>query len=174
MILFGQFWLRIGFLLMSIVSSLLRRLVWLRSWKRLIRMHRLQLLSHVRSSGVFYVKHLIPFVCDSSSQNDIVSDSRTNLSCPRGNDAEWMALTYMQKLNQLKHLTDWCWIEINFCYIKWLIFSIFSNVNTITLNLTRFNTIRFYLLFIIYFVIKLCWWIYYAGHYKMQWIYLLF
>lgn len=49
--------------------------------------YRLALPSHVRTSDVFNVKHLIPFVADSSSEDDH-PDSRSNLSNPAGDDVE--------------------------------------------------------------------------------------
>ncbi|GJR26973.1 putative reverse transcriptase domain-containing protein [Tanacetum coccineum] len=47
--------------------------------------YRLRLPSHVRTSYVFNVKHLIPFLGDSSSnEDDAVPDSRSNLLYPGG------------------------------------------------------------------------------------------
>ncbi|GKC54983.1 putative nucleotidyltransferase, ribonuclease H [Tanacetum coccineum] len=49
--------------------------------------YRLQLPSHVRTFDVFNVKHLIPFVGNSSDDDDVaVPDSRSNLLYPGGND----------------------------------------------------------------------------------------
>ncbi|GKC42023.1 hypothetical protein Tco_1059745 [Tanacetum coccineum] len=46
----------------------------------------LKLLSHIRCSDVFNVKHLLPYHGD-SSDDDLVGNSRTNFVYPRGNDA---------------------------------------------------------------------------------------
>nr|GEV51835.1 reverse transcriptase domain-containing protein [Tanacetum cinerariifolium] len=65
--------------------------------------YRLQLPSHVCTSDVFNVKHLIPFVGDSSDDNDVaVLDSRSNLLYPRGNDAIQLEEDFMQKLAHWK------------------------------------------------------------------------
>lgn len=50
--------------------------------------YRLRLPSHVHTSDVFNVKHLVPFMGDSfSDEDDAVPDSRSNLLYPGGNDA---------------------------------------------------------------------------------------
>ena len=60
--------------------------------------YRLRLPSHVRTSDVFNVKHLFPFVGDfSSDDDDAVPDSRTNLFYPGGNDAVRVEEAFMQK-----------------------------------------------------------------------------
>ncbi|KAL6519096.1 hypothetical protein OROGR_018416 [Orobanche gracilis] len=66
--------------------------------------YRLQLPSHVETSDVFNVKHLVPFVGDSSSDDDVGSDSRANLLYPGGNDAGQVAIQYLQKLEHPKNL----------------------------------------------------------------------
>ncbi|GJQ97853.1 hypothetical protein Tco_0008992 [Tanacetum coccineum] len=47
--------------------------------------YRLKLLSHIRCSDVFNVKHLIPYHGD-SSDDDLAMNSRTNFVYPGGND----------------------------------------------------------------------------------------
>lgn len=49
--------------------------------------YRLQLPSHIHTSDVFNVKHLIPFSGDNPSAGDPPFDSRSNLSHPGENDA---------------------------------------------------------------------------------------
>ncbi|KAJ9550901.1 hypothetical protein OSB04_014946 [Centaurea solstitialis] len=44
--------------------------------------YRLHLPSHIRTSDVFNVKHLLPYTGDNSSEDDTPPDSRTNLSAP--------------------------------------------------------------------------------------------
>ena len=65
--------------------------------------YRLQLRSHVLTSDVFNVKHIIPFVGDSSSEDDVaVPDSRSNLLHPGGNDAVQFEEDFMQNLAHQK------------------------------------------------------------------------
>ncbi|PWA36447.1 hypothetical protein CTI12_AA599670 [Artemisia annua] len=59
--------------------------------------YRLQLPSHVRTSDVFNVKHLVPFIGDSSDEDDAVPDSR-------GNDAVQFEEVFMQKMAHPKLL----------------------------------------------------------------------
>lgn len=47
--------------------------------------YRLKLLNHIRTSDVFYVKHLIPYCGDNSSDEDLIS--RANSCKPGENDA---------------------------------------------------------------------------------------
>lgn len=54
--------------------------------------YRLQLPSNVHTYDVFNVKHLIPFVGDNSSTDDMVSDSRTNLLHHEKSDAVQMVV----------------------------------------------------------------------------------
>lgn len=42
--------------------------------------YRLRLPSHIRTSDVFNVKHLVPFAGDNSSEDEAASDSRSNRS----------------------------------------------------------------------------------------------
>ena len=56
--------------------------------------YRLNLPSHIRTADVFNVKHLIPYVVDSSSENDDAANSRANFLHPRGNDAEQKGIEY--------------------------------------------------------------------------------
>jgi len=49
--------------------------------------YRLQLPSHVHTSDVFNVKHLIPCSVDASSEDEVTSDSRANLFHPGEDDA---------------------------------------------------------------------------------------
>ena len=50
--------------------------------------YQLKLSSHIRTTDVFNVKHLIPYVGDSSSRDDDVTNSRANFLHPAGNDVE--------------------------------------------------------------------------------------
>ncbi|GJT21307.1 hypothetical protein Tco_0891244 [Tanacetum coccineum] len=60
--------------------------------------YRLRLPIHVRTSDFFNVKHLIPFLGDSSSdEDDAVPDSMSNLLYPGGNDAVQFEEVFMQK-----------------------------------------------------------------------------
>ncbi|KAK4855125.1 hypothetical protein QYF36_004243 [Acer negundo] len=64
----------------------------------------LKLPSHIRTHDVFNVKHLIPFLGD-SSDDDAVENSRTNFLQPRENDAaamEHMTLEYMEGWDRKK------------------------------------------------------------------------
>ena len=56
--------------------------------------YRLKLPSHIRTSDVFNVKHLIQYVGDSSSEDDM-GNSRTNFSSLGRNDAVEKALIYL-------------------------------------------------------------------------------
>ena len=56
--------------------------------------YRLKLPSHIRTSDVFNIKHLIPYVGDSSDEDDM-GNSLANFSHPRGNDAVEKAFTYL-------------------------------------------------------------------------------
>ena len=56
--------------------------------------YHLKLPSHIRTSDVFNVKHLIPYDGDSSDEDD-VGNLRANFSHPGGNDAVEKALTYL-------------------------------------------------------------------------------
>nr|GEZ61312.1 reverse transcriptase domain-containing protein [Tanacetum cinerariifolium] len=65
----------------------------------------LSLPSHVRSSDVFNVRHLVLFVGDSSSDGDDAAPySSLNLLYHGGNDAVQLDDNYMQKLSHLKIL----------------------------------------------------------------------
>ena len=48
----------------------------------------LKLPSHIQIIDVFNVKHLIPYVDDSSSEDDDATNSRANFVHARGNDAK--------------------------------------------------------------------------------------
>ena len=50
--------------------------------------YQLKLPSHIRTTDVFNVKHLIPYVGDSSSGDDDAANLRANFLHPGGNDAE--------------------------------------------------------------------------------------
>ncbi|KAI9165278.1 hypothetical protein LWI28_010951 [Acer negundo] len=66
--------------------------------------YRLKLPSHIRTHDVFNVKHLIPFLGD-SSDDDAVGNSRMNFFQPGENDAavmEHMALEYMEGWDRKK------------------------------------------------------------------------
>ena len=50
--------------------------------------YQLKLPSHIRTVDVFTVKHLIPYVGDSSLGDDDAVNLRVNFLHPRGNDVE--------------------------------------------------------------------------------------
>ena len=56
----------------------------------------LKLPSHIRTTDVFNVKHLIPYVGDLSSGYDDAANSRVNFLHPRGNDAERKGIEYLE------------------------------------------------------------------------------
>ena len=64
------------------------------------------LSSHIRTSDVFNVNHLIPYIGDSSDEVD-VGNSRVNFSHPAGNDAVEKALKHLDacedRHNGVKH-----------------------------------------------------------------------
>ena len=60
--------------------------------------YRLKLRSHVRTTDVFNVKHLIAFTNDSSDESDL----RANPVQPGENDVDEIALKFMQKLDNLR------------------------------------------------------------------------
>ena len=66
----------------------------------------MKLPSHIQTSDVFNVKHLIPYVGDSSYEDD-VGNSRANFAHPGENDAVEKALTYLDiwedRRNVAKH-----------------------------------------------------------------------
>ena len=68
--------------------------------------YRLKLPSHILTSDVFNVKHLIPYVGDSLDEDD-VGNLRANFSHPGGNDAVEKALKYLDtwedRRNGAKH-----------------------------------------------------------------------
>nr|GFD56053.1 putative reverse transcriptase domain-containing protein [Tanacetum cinerariifolium] len=59
--------------------------------------YRLRLPSHVRTHDVFNVKHLVPFMGDSSEEDDEVPNSRSNLLYPGGSDAVQFEEVFMQQ-----------------------------------------------------------------------------
>lgn len=63
--------------------------------------YRLALPSHLHTSDIFNVKHLIPYVGDTSS-NDDSADSRVNLPNPVGDDVDQIPLAYMERLDRKK------------------------------------------------------------------------
>ncbi|GJW71822.1 putative reverse transcriptase domain-containing protein [Tanacetum coccineum] len=66
--------------------------------------YRLRLPSHVRTHDVFNVKHLVPFMGDSSDEDDAVLNSRSNLLYRGGNDAVQLEEVFMQKRGHPKLL----------------------------------------------------------------------
>lgn len=61
--------------------------------------YKLKLPSHLRTSDVFNVKHLIPYVNDSS--DDKASNSMTEFFQPRENDVDVLAMDYLEKVDQV-------------------------------------------------------------------------
>nr|GEW60684.1 putative reverse transcriptase domain-containing protein [Tanacetum cinerariifolium] len=66
--------------------------------------YRLRLPSHVRTHDVFNVKHFVPFMGDSSDEDDAVLNSRLNLLYRRGNDSVQLEEVFMQKRGHPKLL----------------------------------------------------------------------
>ena len=60
--------------------------------------YRLKLPSHVRTSDVFNVKHLVPFTEDSSDD----ADSRANPVQPGENDVDEIAIKSLEKFDNLR------------------------------------------------------------------------
>ena len=58
--------------------------------------YRLNLLSHIRTADVFNVKHLIPYVGDSSSGDDDATNLRANFLHHGGNNAERLGIAYLE------------------------------------------------------------------------------
>ena len=58
--------------------------------------YRLKLPSHIQPADVFNMKHLIPYVGDSSSRNDDATNLRVNLLHPGGNDAGRLGIAYLE------------------------------------------------------------------------------
>ena len=58
--------------------------------------YRLKLPSHIRITNIFNVKHLIPYVGDSSSREDDMRHSRANFLHPRGNNAEQKRIEFLE------------------------------------------------------------------------------
>ncbi|KAL4573498.1 hypothetical protein LXL04_020306 [Taraxacum kok-saghyz] len=58
--------------------------------------YRLKLPSHIRTSDVFNVKHLIPYTGD-NSDDEVAQNSGTNFLDPGENDAELLGLSFMEK-----------------------------------------------------------------------------
>ncbi|KAL6526783.1 hypothetical protein OROGR_015873 [Orobanche gracilis] len=61
--------------------------------------YRLALPNHLRTSDVFNVKHLIPYVADSSEADDSPA-SRTNLPNPGGDDVDQRAVVCLDKFDK--------------------------------------------------------------------------
>ncbi|GKD58070.1 hypothetical protein Tco_1295579, partial [Tanacetum coccineum] len=64
----------------------------------------LALPSKVRTHDVFNVKHLVPFMGDSSDEDDAVLNLRSNLLYRGGNDAVQLEEVFMQKRGHPKLL----------------------------------------------------------------------
>ena len=91
---------KIIFHLGSMVSCLPRILVLLRSFEKINPdAYRLKLPSHVRTTDVFNVKHLIPFTRN-YLDDDAMSNSRPNFLSPRGNDVDQAALAFMEEYDR--------------------------------------------------------------------------
>ena len=58
--------------------------------------YRLKLPSYIWTTDIFNVKHLIPYVGDSSLGDDDAANSRANFLHPRGNDAEQKGINYLE------------------------------------------------------------------------------
>ena len=58
--------------------------------------YRLKLPSHIRAADAFNMKYLIPYVGYSSLGDDDATNLRANFLHPRGNDAEWLGIEYLE------------------------------------------------------------------------------
>ena len=58
--------------------------------------YRLKLPSHIHTAEVFNVKHLTPYLGESSSGEDDAGNSRVNFLYPRGNDAKQIEFVFME------------------------------------------------------------------------------
>lgn len=66
--------------------------------------YKLRLPSHIRTSDVFNVKHLIPYEAGHSSGDEASSDSRTNRLSPGENDGDEAAIAFLDKYEPLPGL----------------------------------------------------------------------
>lgn len=66
--------------------------------------YRLKLPSHIRTSDVFNIKHLIPFTCDNSSGDETGTDSRVNRSSPGEDDGDETALMFLEKYDRVRSI----------------------------------------------------------------------
>ncbi|KAL6547828.1 hypothetical protein OROHE_009533 [Orobanche hederae] len=64
--------------------------------------YRLRLPSHIRTSDVLNVKHLVPFEADNFSGDKAVVDSRANRFEEEENDGDEAALNYLEKKDPLE------------------------------------------------------------------------
>ncbi|CAA0823155.1 Phototropin-1, partial [Striga hermonthica] len=64
--------------------------------------YRLRLPSHIRTSDVFNVKHLVPFAGDNSEEDETGSDSRPNPSQPGEDDGDETAIAFPRVSEDLK------------------------------------------------------------------------
>ena len=60
--------------------------------------YRLKLPSHIRTTDVFNVKYLIPYIGDSSNDDN----SRLNSIQPGENDADEIACAFMEKFEKIR------------------------------------------------------------------------
>ncbi|KAL6531492.1 hypothetical protein OROMI_027855 [Orobanche minor] len=63
--------------------------------------YRLRLPSHIRTSDVFNVKHLVPFEGDNTSGDEAASDSRANCLEDGENDGDEAALVFLNKMDPI-------------------------------------------------------------------------
>jgi len=64
--------------------------------------YRLKLPSHIRTTNVFNVKHLVPFHGDSSSEDEDLPNLWSNSSQHREDDANRVASSYLGRLEHPK------------------------------------------------------------------------
>ena len=65
--------------------------------------YQLKLPSHIRTTDVFNVKHVPPYMGDSSSGGNDVANSRANFLHPGGNDAEQQGIEYLGAQDRRSH-----------------------------------------------------------------------
>ena len=82
---------------MTTTSYLQRRLVLWRIVEKINpNAHWLKQPSHLRTTNVFNVNHLIPYVGDLSLGDDDAANSRMNFLYPGGNDVEQEGIEYLE------------------------------------------------------------------------------
>lgn len=87
--------------------------------------YRLQLPSHIHTSDVFNVKHLLPYTGDTSSDEEPSTDSRTNLSPPGEDDADQLEALFMGRMEHPKLIKNYNYFH-NLFLLGFIIFYLVS------------------------------------------------